>query len=238
MLEILQARLRRFAQLEGSTPIDARATGLESIAVAQVEGSRDEATRAGLRFFGSTTLSTGQSPVQAIPTTTAQFLIYTPNWNTVTAYFDRLGVMLLSGTGGAGGVLLGCMVPFGNIPTTIPTMLASATIRNANPMSSRTSNLVIASPATLQATAYANSWYPLANMYRADTVLGQTCIDTSIAAGASGGEAGGATLGGSLQGSIVVAPGTALALAVIAPTGTTPKYSIHFAHREYTSDTE
>jgi hypothetical protein len=35
-----------------------------------------------------------------------------------------------------------------------------------------------------------------------------------------------------------VQPGTALALAVLSPVGTTAKWSIYFTHREYTADTE
>ncbi len=223
MLEILQAKFRRFTQLRGQAPIDVRATSLESIAVAQVEGARDEACRAGIRFKFSSTLATGQAPVQTLPTTVAQFLIYNPGSNLVTAFLDEIGMVMISGTtGGAGGVVLACSVPAGNIPATLPTLLASATVRNANPSSSRTSQLVIASNQTLATTSYTNNWWPLCNQLRTDTLTGQWQI------GISG-----------LDGIICIAPGTGLALNLVSPVGTgSPTFAVYGTHREYAADME
>jgi hypothetical protein len=225
MLEILQAKFRRFTQLKGQGPIDVRATGCESLAVAQVEGSRDEASRAGIRFKGSTTISTGQASVlgSALPTTGAQFLIYNPSQNLVTAFMDEIGMVMVSGTtGGTGAVILACNVPAGNIPATLPTMLASATIRNANPGSSKGSNLVLASGQTLATTAGTNNWWPLCNQLRTDTLTGQWQI------GISG-----------LDGIICIAPGTGLAISLVSTAGSgSPLYALYETHREYAADME
>ncbi len=222
MLEILQAKFRRFTQNKGAAPVDVRGTGLESIAIAQVEGQYDEACRAGIRFRGSAYSATGIAPVQAIPTTAAQWLLYNPNpASGITAFFDEIGVYLISGTAGAGASLLACMVPVGNIPATLPTLTSGCSFRNANPASTRTSNMVMASSQTLQATAYANQWWVLANEIRSDTVLGQVSLSAPF-----------------LNGSICCPPGCGIALAVISPTGTTPLFAPYTTLREYSADME
>jgi hypothetical protein len=226
MLEVLQGRARRFIQ-KALGPIDFRQTGLESVAIAQVEGEGDEATRAGIRFHMSATLATGQAVVQAFPTTTAAWLLYNPTNNPITAFIDVLGALAVSGTPAATyePILLGCIVPAGNIPTTIPTLTANVQINNANPISAKKSSIVVASAQTLQATAGANSWFPITygtnGVLSATASVPQNCVESR-----------------DIRGKFCVPPGGALGLSVIAPAGTTTLYAPYASWREYAADME
>lgn len=196
-------------------------TGLGSLRVAQTEPEGDEMSRAGMRFHMSAMGATGIAPVQALPSTAAQWLIWNPNGNQVTAFIDVLGMGLPSGTAGAGGTTLACVVGPKFAPATVPTASAgNVTINNANPVSSRTSNLIVVSAQTL-VNAVVGNWFPVAWMNPAQTVLGQTqMINTDV------------------RGKLMIPPGCGLALCNVSPTGTSPLFAPVASWREYASDNE
>ena len=196
-------------------------TGLGSLRVSQLEGDSDEATRAGLRYYLSSQGATGIAPTQSNPSTAAQWLIYNPGGNTVTAFVDVLGVTLASGTAGAGGTLHICLVGPKFAPTTIPTIsTANVFIKNASPLSSRGSNLICVASQTL-VNAAVSDWYPFCAMDQIGTILGQTQL-----------------VNRDVRGKLIIPPGCGLGLAVISPTGTTPLFSPIATWREYSADLE
>lgn len=200
-------------------------TQMGSIRVAQTEGEGDEAQTAGFRFNMSALGATGQAPVQTIPTTAAQWLIYNPTANPVTAFLEILGTVNLSGTPGSGEVLYACPVAPANVPTTIPTMLASVLVNNSNPVSGKSSKIVVASAVTLLGTT-ASNWIPVATGLAKDGVVAvpPTAMGTCDAR--------------DIRGKLSIPPGCGLALAVIAPAGTTPTYAPYATWREYIADNQ
>lgn len=217
---LIEAQAQRFVQKLGGL-VTATMSGLGSLRTTLVEGDGDEMSRAGLRYHMSAQGATGIAPVQAIPSTAAQWLIYNPLSNPVTAFLDVIGISLVSGTAGAGGTLHGCIVPPSFAPATIPTAsAANVKIMNANPTSAKASSLIVASGQTLQNAAVGN-WVPLAFMNPAQTVLGQTQMEHR-----------------DLKGKLVIPPGCGLGLAVISPTGTTPLFAPYASWREYSADME
>lgn len=218
---IVEGFAQRFIQ-RATGLVSARLTANQSLAVAQVEGEGDEITRAGLRYHMSGLGAAGVAPVQALPSTAAQWLIYNPISNPVVAFLDRLGVTLLSGTAGAGGAVLACIMPPKFAPNTIPTVSTSGiVVQNANAISAKSSNLIVASGQTLQ-NAAAGNWFPIAEMNPNGTLLGQTYLDS----------------GWDIRGKLAIPPGCGIALAVISPTGTTPLYVPIASWREYAADVE
>src|SRR6266850_4973995 len=103
---ILEGVYRRFQGLRvAKGPLDLRITFTESLAVDQVALPKQEMTRAGRRFFiGYNAAVTGIAPVQALPTTAAQWVIWNADPN-ATYFFEELGAVLLSGTPGLGASL-------------------------------------------------------------------------------------------------------------------------------------
>src|SRR5271169_4039214 len=99
----VMSKIRRFAiGKAGLSPIVIRATGTESLAVAQVESDGQEMTRAGRRFWlGRSAAVTGIAPVQTQATTAAQWAIWN-NDSSKSYVFDHIGTVLVSGTAGAG----------------------------------------------------------------------------------------------------------------------------------------
>lgn len=218
---LIEGIAQRFIQRAAGT-LASRLTGLGSVAISQVEGEGDEMTRAGLRFHLSAQGATGIAPVQALPSTAAQWLIYNPGSNPVTAFFDRVGMILASGTAGAGASVIACIVPPAFVPSTVPTAsAANVKIMNANASSVKGSNLIVASGQTLLNAAVGN-WFPVALMNPAGTILGQTLMDS----------------GWDIRGKIAVPPGCGLGLCVISPTGTTPLWTPFASWREYAADIE
>jgi hypothetical protein len=204
----------------------ARMTQLTSLPVAQVEGEGDEMSRAGLRFHMSATGATGIAPVQAIPSTAAQWLIFNPVGSQVTAFLDRIGSVNVSGTAGSGENLYACIVPIAFVPATVPTKsAANIVIQNANPVSSRTSSLIVVSGVTLQNAAVGN-WWPIATGVAKDGVV----LVPPVATGTCSYD--------DIRGKLIIPPNCGLALAVIAPTGTTPLYAPYASWREYAADLE
>ena len=217
---LIEVQAQRFVQKLAGL-ITLTATSLGSLRVSQVEGKSDEATRSGSRFWLSAQGATGIAPVQANPSTAAQWLIYNPLSNVTSAFVDNVSMTLASGTAGAGGSLLACICPPQYIPATVPTVsAANALVKNANPISSKSSNLIVASAQTLQ-NAAASNWFPIGQMRTTGTVLGQTQI-----------------VGDDLEGRLIIPPGCGLALCVISPTGTTPLWTPVATWREYAADLE
>lgn len=216
---LMEAVAGRFQKVAGQ--IAQAFTGLGSTRIAQTEAEGDEMSRAGLRYILGGPGATGIAPVQAIPSTAAQWLIWNPNGNPMTAFVDVLGMLLVSGTAGAGATFYGCPVGPSFAPSTVPTINAAGLLlANANPASGRVSKLIVASAQTLLNAAVGN-WTPLGFMNPANTVLGQTQMENR-----------------DIRGKMIIPPGCGLALAVVSPTGTTPLFAPYGVWHEQTSDNE
>ena len=217
---LIEVQAQRFVQkLQGLVTLTA--TTLGSMRIAQTEAPGDEATRAGLRQYMSAQGATGIAPVQALPSTAAQWLIYNPLSNPVTAFLDSVGMQLATGTAGAGGTLLAIIVPPAFMPATLPTVsAANVKLQNANAVSAKASSLIVASGQTLQ-NAAAGNWFPIGQMRTTGTILGQTQLVADV-----------------LDGKLCIAPGCGLGLAVISPTGTSPLFTPYATWREYSADLE
>lgn len=203
---ILEGFARRFMPLKGGKNQDElRLTHAESVAVAQVEPPGLEMARAGRRFYlgYNGTAPTGVAPVQAFPTTAAQWAVW--NGDFYKSYvIEELGAILLSGTNAVGGTLLACI--FG-LPT--EEGLAEATgVAIANGSGSAVgSKAVVKSGVTITNPAVP-VWFPIA-----DTALSAiaTLPSTIIANRAVGGR-------------VIVPPQSGLGLAVLAPAGTSQTF--------------
>jgi hypothetical protein len=201
---IFEGTYRRFMGLRsGKAPLDARMTHQESLAIGAVEPPGFEMSRAGRRFslgFNGT-VPTGIAPVQAFPTTAAQWGI--SNVDAAASYFFySLGAFLLSGTSGLGGELLACIFQ-------TPAQQGFATglvIQNAS-NSARGSKAAVKSAVTITAPSLPN-WFPVAEQIAGAAQVGPA---SSI-------------VNRQIDGRIAVPPGFSLGLAVLAPAGTTPLY--------------
>lgn len=220
---LIEAIIRRFDQYRtGATPPSVRQTYLESLAVGQVEPPDFEMTRAGLRFDIGFLAVTGIAPVQAIPTTAAQWLIYNPGPKAIA--FSEIGVVLVSGTAGAGIVVLGAIVGTGVRPAT-PPIAHSANIFTASRSTggsqpTKNSAVIVAASQTLAASP-PRGWRVLAESVSAATAI------LSVAA-----------INRNLGGGLICPAGEGLALAVTSPTGTSPLYAPHAVWCELDTDLE
>lgn len=216
---IFEGIYRRFAPLRaGKGPIDARFTHQESLAVSLVEPEGFEMTRAGRRFRSAFngTAPTGIAPVQAIPTTAAQWVLW--NGDLVKSYvMTSVGVILFSGTQGVGGTVLGALF---NTPS--QQGLASATGLAVQNMSGSAigSKAVIKSAITLTGPAVP-LWSPVAAL--------------PDAADTAGGQAGPIS---DMKGRLIIPPQMGLAIAVLSAAGTTPLFLPFFDWLELESDLE
>jgi len=189
--------------------------GHGSLKVAWAEGEGDVASAGGIRFHLCTSGATGIAPVQSIPTTAAQWLLYNPIGSGVSMFFDELGSWLVSGTAGAGATLLYALCNNQQLPTSRPaTSVANVILENANPNSKRGSRLIAQTNQTLLGNLL--SWKPLAWMNPAGTLVGQTQM-----------------INQDVRGKIMLTPDSGIALAVISPTGTSPLFAPTGIHREY-----
>lgn len=208
---IFEGFASRFSALRGgSAQMPARFTFQQSAAVAQVEPECFEMTRAGRRMWlGNSASVTGIAPVQAIPTTTAQWVIWNGGSSTgVTYFFEELGVFLTSGTPGLGGTLWAALY---STPTSVGGSATGLTVANMSG-STRNSQAIVKSNVTIL-TPGAPVWFPLDQS-------GQNIT----AAGFSSGY--GMTMGNRmLKGALAVQSGQGVALAVMSPTGTTPLWA-------------
>ncbi len=203
---IFEGIYRRFgSQSTGKDAVDVRFTRAESLAVAQVEPSGAELTRSGRRIvLGRSAATTGIAPVQILPTTAAQWLI----WNndiTRTCFFETIGVYMTSGTPGVGGILLAAIV---SAPAQVGANtggLLETSMSGGNILS----KIVVKSGVTITAPT-APTWFPIAE-------------NNSPNVGAFPGSA--TMVNRNVAGRIAIQPGRGLALVVLAPTGTTPLWA-------------
>lgn len=179
-----------------------RMSGSGATRVSQTESQGLEMSRAGRRFYiGQSAALTGIAPVQAMPTTAAQWVI----WNTSltkSMVFDSVGTYTTAGTAGAGSVLVGAII---TLPATTTTK-SGITIASSSG-STQTSVALVNSGVTVTSPA-APAWRFLARALTADTAaLNVTAVEPYV------------------DGKIIVPPLRGLALSVIAPTGTSPLYA-------------
>lgn len=220
-MALIEGILSRFTQRRSdSGTASVGLSHLGSVRVAAVEEARFETTRAGLRFdlgFGAVT---GIAPVQAIPTTAAQWFIYNPSVDK-TAVVEEVGAVLVSGTAGVGILVLGALTGPGTNPSAVPTQSATVVPKSrssAGTNPTKSSALIVAPSITLAATP---NWRVVAMNDNANTaILSVAAINDRIA------------------GSLIIPPGHGLALAVTSPAGTTPLYAPHLVWTERVTDVE
>lgn len=199
----------RMFQRRAGGPIDLSMTEWEALRVTQHEAPGQEETRAGLRYtFGPKNGITGIAPVQAVPTTAAQWVLWNKD-NTMSIIIEELGALLVSGTAGAGIELLASL---------FDTPSQDAVASNAN-MGSWSNNggggggalastiLIIKESVTLTQPA-APYWYPIAESITAATaILSAAAMNRGV------------------SGRIIIPPKKGLALAITSPAGTTPLFA-------------
>lgn len=189
---------------EAATP--GRLTGHLSIATAQVEAARQEATRSGRMFYlGNNAAVTGQGIVQTLPTTGVQWGLANGDQNR-SYIFDEIGMFLTSGTPGIGGALLACIY---TLPI-VTTLVAGTAVQNCS-NGGLTSKMGTTKNATATTPA-APVWFPLCSQLSSQTATAFP-----------------GTMGGfehrNLQGSLILPPNSVLGLAIVAPAGSTPLYA-------------
>jgi hypothetical protein len=178
---------------------------------------RDGILRPFKRFVaGPSAAVTGKAPVQAVPTTAAQWVIInnaavdSNAERSTTAnhmFFEDIGMFLTSGTPGQGGSLWACLF---TAPVT-GTSDAGMTVANAHG-GAATSAAVIKSAVTISTPA-APTWFLLDFSWNTIAPAAySTGYNNPLAARDQGGR-------------ISIPPGTGLGLAVVAPAGTTPLYA-------------
>lgn len=205
----------RFAPKQISGQVFANCSGFGSLRTAQVDQPSAELTRAGRRFtFAVDSSVTGIAPVQAVPSTAAQWAIFN-NSTTNTYTFDSLGTYLVSGTAGAGIVVLAAF--FQTPAETAGTAHTSAQSLSAS--QNMSSSAVLKASVTITAPA-TPVWFVVAKDDSANTAVG------SVAAI------------GDLSGRLMLPPQWGLGLAVVSPTGTTPLFVPHAIWTEAAQDLE
>lgn len=201
---ILEFIYRRFTPLRvAKGPIEFRGTHAESLAVAQVEPAGWDVTRSGRRFSlgynGS--VPTGIAPVQAFPTTAAQWAI--TNNDLAKSYgFTALGALLFSGTQGLGGQLLTTI-----FSTPVQTGFATGLAAFSHSAGGLASKVAVKSGVTITVPTVP-VWAPIAEDTGAAARVGPL----------------GAIINRQLEGRVLLGPGQSLGLVVLAPAGTTPLY--------------
>jgi hypothetical protein len=203
---ILEGIYRRFSALRvAKGPIDMRMTFTEAVAIAQVEPEGHEMTRAGRRFSIGWTgaVPTGIAPVQAFPTTAAQWVL----WNgdlSKTYSLTALGALLFSGTKGLGGTLLAALF---STPSQQDLAQQAGASVVSHSLSAIGSKAVVKSGITLTGPAVP-LWTPVAEDLIAVASVGPVM----------------AMVNRIKAGRLQIPPQKGLALAVLAPAGTTPLY--------------
>ena len=203
---IIEGFARRFAALKaGKNQTEARFTHLESLGAAQVEPPGLELTRAGRRFWlaYNGTAPTGVVPVQAFPTTAAQWAI--ANGDLVKSQvYTALGAIAFSGTIGAGGLLLATIF---QTPYNGGTAQATGVAIGSGSLSAIASKAVVKSSVTITAPSAPN-WFPVA-----DNVYGNVpTVPATVIANRG------------LEGRVIVPPQCSLGLVVMAPAGTSAAF--------------
>lgn len=203
---IFEGIIRRFGSYKGTKAAsDIRITGLESLAIDQVAPIRLDMSRAGRRFLlGNSAAITGIAPVQVLPTTAAQWVIWN-NDPSQSYAFEELGVYLTSGTPGVGGMLLACLF---QSPAQVGANVAGAAVASMS-NGGRTSKAIVKSGVAIT-TPSPPAWYPVATNPSPNAVAfaGSVFFEHR-----------------NLEGGLIVPPGAGLGLAVVAPAGTSPLFA-------------
>lgn len=178
-----------------------RMSGTGAVRVSQTEPAGLELARAGVRFaMGHSAAITGIAPVQAVPTTAAQWVIWNPDLEK-SLVFEKVGFYLTAGTAGIQSTLMGALI-------TLPANTANKSgITIANMSGSSESSVALINSGVTVTSPAAPAWQMLCRDDSPCTVA------LNVMAFAE------------LYGRLVVPPLRGLALAVIAPTGTNPLYA-------------
>ncbi|MCI0635574.1 MAG: hypothetical protein L0206_16915 [Actinobacteria bacterium] len=196
-----------------------RGTGAGSMAVAQVEPPRTDLGRMGARFCASAgVVANAIAPVVDVPTTASMYVLqnnYAAS-SRICLVVEQVGVWHASGTAGLGGMLLG------GLPGTPHASALTNSTGVVGPKScsasAKISTAVWATGATLAA---APAWIALADL----TLISEITIGKGAVV--------------VLDGLFVVPPGGYYAaFHVLAPTGTTSKFSMSAVWSEMTLDLE
>ena len=181
------------------------ASGTKDGAVYVAQAMPLGASQAGQRFIlGNNAAITGIAPVQAHPTTAAQWGLFNANLDK-SLYFEELGEYLEAGTPGVGGVLLACLF---RTPAQLGVSETGNSITSAS--GSGAQSKVIVKPSITITEPTAPNWYTLADISGANV--------TAFAASATFAHR-------DLQGRLVVPPLWGVGLAVLSPAGTTPLWA-------------
>lgn len=165
-----------------------------------------EVNRRGDRFIlGNSAAITGIAPVQALPTTAAQWAISNPD-NILSMFLEEVGMYLTAGTPGVGGTLLYCIF---RLPIAVGAQYAGTSISSNNPASNKLSKAIVKASITITDAAAPN-WYPVGTNFGSNVTAfaASTYLEHR-----------------DLQGRIVIPPLYSLGLAVVAPAGTTPLFA-------------
>lgn len=219
-MALIEGLIRRFQPIRGGQGhADVRMTHLESVAVGQTEPARFEMSRAGRRFgLGNNAAITGIANATALPTTAAQWAIYNAD-PSKSLVFEEIGMYLTSGTPGVGGVLLGTIYQTPAVTGASRTGTSIASLSGGGGFSSKaivTVSQTITTPSAPTWQFLAANSSPNVTAFPASTYLENR----------------------DLQGAIVVPPGWALGLAVVAPAGTTPLFAPFATWVEVETDLE
>lgn len=192
----------RFAQNQIAGQLFASASGTGALRTSWTEPPGLELSRSGARFaMGQSAALTGIAPVQAMPTTAAQWSFWNAS-STKSLVFEMLGAYTTSGVAGVGSTVVCAHYASPSSATT----KAGITIANlAN--STNTSVARINSGVTITSPT-APGWFIVGRDDSANTVALNVLAFSD-----------------NLYGTIIVPPLRGLALCVIAPTGTTPLYA-------------
>lgn len=216
----LAGRIRRFSRAV-TDQVKLRLTNHESLVVAQMEPPNLEMTRAATRFMlGNSAAITGIAPVQVLPTTTAQWVIWNAD-NKLTYWFEEIGMYLTSGTPGVGGILLASLF---STPAQTGSSVAGATVASCGKPSGQgqSSGAIVKTGVTITTPA-APVWYPIATNPSPNVTAfaSSTFLEHR-----------------NLRGAIAVPPGYGLGLNVVAPAGTTPLFAPFARWVELETDNE
>ncbi len=203
---LFEGVFRRFIPIRsGRGPADARFTHAESLAIAQVEPSGLEMTRAGRRYLlGNNAAITGIQSVAALATTAAHWVL----WNADpvrTCFFETIGMYNTSGTPGVGGVLFAAII---TAPAQVGSTATGTSIVSAS--GGNTTSKLIAKVSISVTGPAAPNWFPIAE-------------NNSANVGAFPGSGNFANRG--VAGRIAIQPGQGLALYTLTPAGSTPLFA-------------
>jgi len=192
----------RFTAKQIAGQVIGSSSGCGALRSTQVEPEHLELNRAGRRFVvGQSAALTGIAPVQAMPTTAAQWVI----WNTSltkSLVFEMAGLYTTAGTAGVGSTVVGAII---TLPATTTTKagitIASKSGNGGTSVALINSGVTVTSPA-------APPWFIIARDNSPDTALLNVMAFKD-----------------EMHGALIIPPLRGLALCAIAPTGTSPLYA-------------